>query len=120
MLEGQKSVMYGERIRGIRLELRYLLPSDVNEGYLRWFDDSETVRFLEARHIKHTIDSLQDFVIACSIESREHLFGIFELSSDRHIGNIKIGPINVNHRSASVGLLIGEKDCRDRLCYRSY
>jgi [ribosomal protein S5]-alanine N-acetyltransferase len=30
---------------------------------------------------------------------------------DRHIGNIKIGPINQIHRFADIGLLIGERDC---------
>lgn len=32
-------------------------------------------------------------------------------ADDRHIGNIKLGPINWLHRFADVGLIIGEKDC---------
>ena len=30
---------------------------------------------------------------------------------DKHIGNIKLGPINWIYRIADIGVLIGEKDC---------
>ena len=39
------------------------------------------------------------------------MFGIFidELSLSKHVGNIKIGPINFNHKYANVSYFIGEK-----------
>ena len=103
-----------EAVRGGRLELRYLTPHDVSEAYVRWLGDPETVRFTESRHTTHTIDSVRAYVAACASGSSEHLLGIFELAFDRHIGNIKIGPVSAHHLYASVGLIIGEKDCWGR------
>ncbi len=100
-----------EAVRGSRLELRYLTPRDVNEAYVRWLGDPETVRFTESRHTSHSLDSVRAYVAACASDSIEHLLGIFKIESGRHIGNIKIGPVNTYHRYASVGLIIGEKDC---------
>jgi RimJ/RimL family protein N-acetyltransferase len=36
---------------------------------------------------------------------------IVETATDRHVGNVKIGPINWVHRCAEFGILIGAKDC---------
>jgi len=36
------------------------------------------------------------------------------LKNQRHIGNLKIGPIDRNHGTADLGILIGEKDCWGR------
>lgn len=100
-----------ETVRGAQLELRYLTPGDVGDAYLRWLGDPETIRFSESRHVTHTIDSVRAYVAKCAAGTSDHLFGIIELASGRHIGNIKIGPVSVYHRYASVGLIIGEKDC---------
>ena len=32
-------------------------------------------------------------------------------NENRHIGNIKIGPVDWHHRVGDIGLLIGEADC---------
>lgn len=100
-----------EAVRGVQLELRYLTPEDVGDAYLRWLGDPETMRFTESRHTTHTIDSVRAYVAKCATGTTDHLFGMIELASGRHIGNIKIGPVNAYHHHASVGLIIGEKDC---------
>jgi [ribosomal protein S5]-alanine N-acetyltransferase len=41
-------------------------------------------------------------------------FAMIELESGRHVGNIKIGPVDSHHGTADLGLLIGEKDCWGR------
>jgi RimJ/RimL family protein N-acetyltransferase len=38
-------------------------------------------------------------------------FAIIEKSTGQHIGNVKIGHIQPVHRSADVGIIIGEKSC---------
>ncbi len=101
-------------IRGSRLELRGLIPEDVGDFYLNWMNDSEVVRFTEARHKKYTLDDLQAYVKAHNESGRDYLFGIFEINTGRYIGNIKVGPVDPNHGTASVGLIIGEKKCWGR------
>jgi len=96
-------------VHGRRLDLRPLSPDDVTEAYVRWLNDPETVRFTEARHATHTLESVRAYVAACAAREGDHLLGIFELAGCRHVGNIKIGPVNPRHKSASMGLIIGEK-----------
>ncbi|MEW5772906.1 MAG: GNAT family protein [Thermodesulfobacteriota bacterium] len=96
-------------IRGKRLELWPLSPEDVTATYVRWLNDPETVRFTEARHATHTLEGVRAYVASCAARGDDHLLGIFELAGGRHVGNIKIGPVNPHHQCASVGLIIGEK-----------
>lgn len=109
--------MSGERqyqARGPRLGLARLNVSDVEPHYLRWMNDPETVRFTEARHANYSIGDLRAYVEKMNASNRELLFGIFELAGNRHVGNIKVGPIHPFHATASLGLIIGEKDCWGR------
>ncbi len=98
-------------VRGTRLYLRDVLLSDVNQSYLRWMNDPEVNQYLESRFSTHSIESLTEFVRSMQ-HSRDNVFLAMVLSpGDRHIGNIKLGPINPVHKFGTVGLLIGEKDC---------
>jgi len=36
------------------------------------------------------------------------LFGIFVGPEQLHIGNIKLGPVNINHSSSEIGFIIGD------------
>lgn len=98
-------------IEGKRIYLREVRPSDVNERYYRWMNDPEITRFLESRFAPNAIENLRDYV-AGKLEDRDNIFlAIVLKEEDRHIGNIKLGPIQWIHRLADIGLLIGEKDC---------
>lgn len=94
---------------GTRLMLCPLLPEDVGEAYVAWLNDPETVRYTEARHTVHTVESVRDFVATCYGRNDTHLLGIFEQAGGFHVGNVKLGPVNMIHLCSSVGLIIGEK-----------
>lgn len=98
-------------IEGERIYLREVRLSDVNENYQRWMNDSETIRFLESRFYPNTLESIREFVESKSSDRDSVLLAIVLKDGDRHIGNIKIGPINWIHRLADIGLMVGEKDC---------
>ena len=38
------------------------------------------------------------------------MFGIFEKKKERHIGNIKVGPVNKGKKVADISYFIGERD----------
>lgn len=101
---------------GARLRLSPLLPEDVGEVYVAWLNDPDIVRYTEARHAVHTLHNAREFVAACHERKDTHLLGIFEQLGGLHVGNIKLGPVNMIHHHASVGLIIGEKS-RQRLGY---
>lgn len=98
-------------ISGGRLGLRRVCSSDVTPTYVGWLNDPEVTRFLESRFSRHTLESTAAYVAKLAGDADNVLLAIIVLDGGRHIGNLKIGPIDRRHRFADVGIVIGEKDC---------
>ncbi len=96
-------------IEGKQIYLREVRLSDVNEHYYTWLNDSKVNQYLETRFFPRSIQNIEQFVKYMDGKSNEVLFAICDKTNDKHIGNIKIGPINWIHRFGDVSLLIGEK-----------
>ncbi len=90
--------------------LRNISLDDCNENYLSWMNDYEINKYLESRFTIHSIDSLKDFVNSMNNSDNNILFAIIDKSSDKHIGNIKLGNIHPVHKYADIGLIIGDKN----------
>ena len=97
-------------LKGERLYLRPVTLDDVNAAYERWMNDPEVVRYLEVRG-PQSRQAIADYVRKMAGKSDEPFFAMCLAAGDRHIGNIKLGPINSYHKSADISLVIGEKDC---------
>ncbi len=90
--------------------MRLLQPSDATERYASWLNDTETNKYLETR--KATTDDLCRYIKE-KIESPNALFfGIFDAKDDKHIGNVKLEPIDREKSFATVGIIIGEAEYR--------
>lgn len=87
--------------------LRIIEEQDVTEAYVDWLNDYEIVKFTEQRFYDHTYSGVCDFVRAKAESKVDLLFGIFVW--DRHIGNVKLGPIKWEHKSAEISYFVGEK-----------
>jgi len=98
-------------LEGERIYLRGVYPEDVNETYCRWMNDSAVNKYLESRFYPHSLETLRDYVKGKLGDAESPFFAIILKDGDRHIGNIKLGPINTIHRFADIGIIIGEKDC---------
>ena len=99
------------RLFGQSVYLRNIEMTDCNEKYHCWLNDPDVNRFLETRLSDQSIKSIIEFV-ASRIESNDsYLFAIVEGTTENHIGNIKIGPINRYHSFADVSYFIGAKEC---------
>lgn len=96
-------------IPGNQIFLKKLRPECVTQEYLNWLNDKEVCRFLESKINQYTINTLKEYVYKLYYSQNDILFGIFIKDSDKHIGNIKIGGMNHEHKYADVGLLIGYK-----------
>lgn len=95
-----------------RLVLRTLEEGDVTERYLGWLRDPAVNRYLEVRFDVQTLETCRTFVLAANQHADTLLLGIFlkeGTEERRHIGNIKLGPINPHHRRAELGLLLGDR-----------
>lgn len=98
-----------DRWRDATVELFLLEPSHVNAAYIGWLNDNRVNRFLESRFTNHDEESTRAFVENCLRNEGILMLGIRALAMDRqHIGNIKLGPIDHRHRTADIGILIGD------------
>lgn len=104
-------VASGVLVRGENLSLRPVAGSDVGPVYVRWMNDPEVVRFTESRFRAHSESDIRAYVEKMENDPRSHFLAIVENGSGRHVGNLKIGPVDERHKIASVGIIIGEKDC---------
>ena len=98
------------KIEGNRIYLRESELSDVNQTYVNWLSDPEVNQYLEIRHKVQTMDSVHDYVKQKIVKKDELLFSICLNKNDIHIGNIKLGPINLIHKYAEISLFIGDKN----------
>ena len=93
------------------VELFVLQETDVTDEYVGWLNNPRVNRFLECRFAVHTRESVREFVrghlldpssLFCGIRSGAH--------SWKHVGNIKLSPIDRNHGLGEVGVIIGDEN----------
>jgi len=95
------------------VRLRPLLPDDLGERYAAWFRDEQVTRYLEARGIS-AVDALRHLMDGFLSEAW-FMYAIEQPQPQpRHVGNLKIGPINRRHATAEISIVIGERDCWGR------
>lgn len=88
--------------------LRVLTKDDISEEYVLWMNDNEVVKYTEQRYIKHHKNNVKEFVNQKFYSNKDFLMGIF--FEDKHIGNIKLGPIKWEHKSSEISFFIGNKE----------
>ncbi len=99
-----------EFIEGRQIYLREVRMSDANENYYKWLNNPEINLYLESRYVPQSLESISNYVKNRDGKQDEVFFAICWRNNSKHIGNIKLGPVNWIHRRADIGLLIGEKD----------
>ncbi|HUA13870.1 MAG TPA: GNAT family protein [Verrucomicrobiae bacterium] len=97
-------------LEGSLVRLRPLEHSDLTERYLGWLNDPEVTRYTEAGTFPSTREDLENFYRSVTGSKNDVMLAIVDRASGRHIGNVKLGPIHWIHRTATLGILIGEKE----------
>lgn len=92
-----------------RLVLDTLDPLASTGPYARWMQDADVIRFLEVRFHRRDPHSLTTYIEKMNESEENLLLGMFLRADNRHIGNIKLGPIRAVHRRGVIGILIGER-----------
>jgi RimJ/RimL family protein N-acetyltransferase len=96
-----------EAILGQRISLRPLEHSDLATS-IKWLNDAEIMRLLGRRHQLSMAEEekwYDDYLKS----GKSRIFAIEE-ENGKHIGNIGIHNIDNENRSASLGIVIGEKE----------
>lgn len=99
-----------EPSRDSEISLFLLKPSHVSEEYVSWLNNPVVNRYLETRFSNHTIESTNEFVEKMHSSDNNLLLGIRSKVLGRHVGNIKLGPIDMQHRTSEVGIMIGDTE----------
>jgi len=95
-------------------KIRSINPvSDDLSEYLKWMQDEKLNKFILSVNKEVTLESLSSYVTDKNEKSDCLLLGIFEISTRKHIGNIKLEPI-VKNSTATLGILIGDQDFRGK------
>lgn len=80
--------------------------------YHRWFNDFEVIRYYLDTPRPQTLEERAAWYERVSAGDPHNIdFLIYELATMRPIGRVGLEDINYQHRRATFGLLIGEKDC---------
>lgn len=94
-----------------RLLLRALESADLNDDYLGWLNDPAVNQYLETRFLPQSMEALQGYWQDHRDDPASPWFAICLRADARHIGNIKLGPIQWLHRRADLSLFIGDRSC---------
>ncbi len=89
-------------IQGDRVELHLFNENFITPDYLSWMLSPKVNKYLESKK-EYTMNCISKYAQGL-IDSDEDLF--FAIVTDRHIGNIRLGPIY--NTTAFVGILIGD------------
>jgi len=93
-----------------RVYLRPLRTTDVNQNYLNWFNDPLVTKFLEIRG-KDLSKKIVDKYIQEGRKSKTYyMYAICFSENKKHIGNLKIGPINKKHNFSDLVTVIGDRE----------
>jgi [ribosomal protein S5]-alanine N-acetyltransferase len=94
--------------------LRYFLEEDINDDYVTWMNDPEVISYLEHVDLPVTRQNLEDYFHSLSQRESQHLLAIIDLDTMRHVGNLKIGPVDTVNSKCFLGIMIGDNKSRGR------
>ena len=98
-------------IEGKRIRLCVLDPQADLSAYERWVNDPETTEYMGIGRYPLSKVKLAEHIKKYNT-SQDFLLGIFLKVDGSHIGNITLHYIDMQNKSAEIGILIGEKDYR--------
>jgi [ribosomal protein S5]-alanine N-acetyltransferase len=91
-----------------RFYLRPLQPADASARWIGWLADPDVMHPLNVNTHRFSLDGLRAH-IAKHDQVKRLLIGIFDRSSDLHIGYYRID-LDPKHRLASVNIIVGDKN----------
>lgn len=96
-------------IDGQKIYLRPVQPSDATTEYLSWLNDPDVTRFTESRFARYKMEDIRAYIRQTLADPAVLFMAIISKDEQRHVGNIKLGPIHPHHRHADIGFIIGDK-----------
>lgn len=95
-------------IAGERIYLKIMQAENATADYAGWLNDPEVNKYLETKGA--TVEELKNYITEKLADDNCLFFGIFIKAGDKHIGNVKLEPIDWEKKFAVFGILIGDKN----------
>lgn len=93
--------------RGPRVYLRRLDLNEIDDTFMSWFSNEELMRYYTNSKKKITKDAIIEHILNGESFGTDFTYGIYDIATDKCIGTIKIGPINITHKISDLVALIG-------------
>ena len=94
-----------------KIFLKILQLKNINKTYVSWLNDYETVKYTDQKYHQHTLESTIVYYKNNQKKNNQIMYAIIVKKNDKniHIGNIKLGPMNLNHKYSEISYFIGNK-----------
>ena len=91
-----------------RLILRPLNRHFISQDYVNWMNDEKVIRHLESGG-DYTLEKLKAYLTEVE-DNPKYFWAINFKETDKHLGNTKIDPIDLNHLWGEYGIMIGDRN----------
>jgi ribosomal-protein-alanine N-acetyltransferase len=99
---------FNKTLESHRLIYRPLSSAYCTKEYLQWLNDKEVTRYLEIFE-PYSEAQLKDYLSVVDKNDRLLFWAIHIRANNKHIGNIKIDPINRYHGYGEYGIMMGDQ-----------
>ena len=99
-----------KRIEGSNIILEPFSYKYVNNNYLSWMKDLETTKFIKKTKTNISLNDLLLFAKKMIDSNFDYFYAILFKKNLKHIGNVRLGPIDFKVMKSNFGILIGNKN----------
>ena len=92
---------------GKGIGLRRLEKTDINETYLSWLNDPVVNQYSGRRKFPSSFQDIEGYF--ASLPRDTYVLAICLVEGNKHVGNIKFGPIDWPNSCCEIEILIGDK-----------
>lgn len=92
----------------MRVFLRELTNEDVTENYLKGFQNANVTEFLEVDGSRLTINDVISYIDSGRASGKYFMYAVCT-NEGKHIGNLKVGPIDYNHMTSDLVTVIWDE-----------
>lgn len=95
-------------LKGAQIYLRPLTRGDLEGPYFDWLNDQTVTRFLDSGRFPNSPERMEEFYKLHANGSSAMVLAIVLMENNKHVGNIRLHQIDYVHRSAEVGIFVGD------------
>ena len=95
-------------LKGDAFYLRELREADLEGNWYKWFNDSRVTKYQNKKIFPNTKEKQLNYLKKLNCSNTDIVFAIIDQEMNKHIGNVGLHLIDTVHRSAELGIVIGE------------